>query len=77
MGRKGHYLGGGTAIGPRDKDWFREGSTQPLSSESAPVAARSQREQAAFEAFKQEREKPTTTLIKGDPERGGNSQKRR
>lgn len=69
MGGKGHYHGGGTSVGPRDRDWFREGSTKPLSSESAPVAPRSEREQAAFEAFKKEREKPTATLIKSDPRR--------
>jgi len=62
MGGKGHYHGGGTSIGPRDKDWFSEGSTKPVASESAPVAARSPREQAEFEAFKKEREKPTATI---------------
>ena len=52
------------------KGWLREGSTKALPSESAPLAARSPREQADFEAFKKEREKPTATLIKGDPARG-------
>jgi hypothetical protein len=68
MSRKGHYHGGGTNIGPRDKDWFGEGSTvTPPDGDVAPKPAFSLKEQTEFNAFKKARKGPTWTIVRPRP----------
>ena len=67
MSRKGHYHGGGTNIGARDKDGFREGSSVTPPTDDAPKPAFSRKEQAEFNAFKNAREGATWTIVRPRP----------
>lgn len=73
MSRKGHFLGGGTAVGPRDPTWFSKGSTRRPPNDSAARPPLSPAEEAAFQAFKEERESGTRLIRKGE---AGSSKKR-
>ena len=66
MGGKGHFPGGGTSIGPRDRDWFsKKGPQSDPPNVAAPKPPMSAEERRAFEAFKRARESGAT-LIKAD-----------
>lgn len=73
MSRKGHFLGGGTEIGPRNPTWFSKGSTRRLPNDGAPKPPLSPAEEAAFRAFKEARESGTRLIRKGE---AGSSKKR-
>ncbi|MGX1423116.1 hypothetical protein AB7M59_003551 [Bradyrhizobium elkanii] len=68
MSRKGHFMGGGTAVGPRDPTWFSKGSTRRPPNDSAPRPPLSTAEEAAFQAFKEERESGSRLIRKGEAE---------
>jgi hypothetical protein len=66
MRRKGHFLGGGTVIGPRDPTWFKKGSMRAPPKDGAPKPSLSLAEKAALQAFKQERESGGRLIRKGE-----------
>ena len=66
MSRKGHFLGGGTLIGPRDPTWFKKGSMRAPPNNSAPKPPLSLAEKAALQALREERESGTRLIRKGE-----------
>lgn len=66
MSKRGHFLGGGTAVGPRDPTWFSKGSTRKPPNESAPRPPLSRAEEAAFQVFKEQRESGSRLIRKGE-----------